>query len=185
MKKRIIALLAAVMVLGSTTTVLAASPDAPGTNAEVVDTKENVTGATVNGAKVDLTEVEDVKAIAAVTNVASVNKVLGLVDVNVQGKATVTFNLKGATVGKKIAVYHWDGKAWGLVTTVTITEAGKLTATFEDLSPVMFVDVTTAQEGGNNGGSTGGSPNTGAVAVLPLVAVAGLAGAAVCAKKSR
>lgn len=80
--------------------------------------------------------------------------------------AKLTFAMKGVTADTKVQILHFNGTEWEKIDT-TVAD-GKVTGTFESLSPVAFVvDKTTLSSGAT-------SPATSASAVS-VVAVIGLA----------
>lgn len=193
MKKKLVALLAAAMMVLSTTTVLAA-PSATTDKVEmgtVAELKANVKGAESAAGKVTVAEVTDTKAVESVDEAALAivqketadvkAKVLGMADISlpegtdlsagVQIKVTVDGVYSTDTVNT-IKALHWNGAKWEDVKVVKV-EKGNVTIEVTDLSPIAFVKVIpTADKFGVE------------FAVLPLVAVAGLAGAVVTGKKA-
>lgn len=194
MKKKLVALLAAAMMVLSTTTVLAA-PSATADAVEKVETaatlKENVKGAESAAGKVEIKVVSDEKAIDSVDEAAleivkgkegNVKaKVLAMADLSLPADAKFPATIKVAVDGvystdskNTIEALHWnaDKAAWEKVTVVAV-ERGYVTIEVTSLSPIAFVKVIpTADKFGVE------------FAVLPLVAVAGLAGAVVTGKKA-
>lgn len=195
MKKKLVALLAAAMMVLSTTTVLAA-PSATTDKVEmgtVAELKANVKGAESAAGKVTVAEVTDTKAVESVDEAALAivqketadvkAKVLGMADISlpegtdlsagVQIKVTVDGVYSTDTVNT-IKALHWDGQKWESDSIKVVkVEKGNVTIEVTDLSPIAFVKVIpTADKFGVE------------FAVLPLVAVAGLAGAVVTGKKA-
>jgi len=110
----------------------------------------------------------ETKVTAAIVSVVDVT-VTGTV--NADNKATLTFKVADVKAGETILVLHQlkDG-TWETITPDNVAD-GVVTATFTSFSPVAFVKVAaTAQKDGD-------------VFVLPMLAVAGLVGTAVCGKK--
>ena len=181
MKKKLVAMLAALTVLACGTTVLAA----PSVSAPDV-LKDKVTGVTAsNGVVVTLNEVGSAvvdKAEEAAEKVTKDSELLALVDVNVPAGTkfpiTLTFAVDGVKAGDNIYLLHFENGKWETIKADKI-EDGKVTATFKSLSPVAIVQAPKAAD--NNGGTT--SPGTGASVVLPMAALVCAAGAAGCAKK--
>lgn len=94
---------------------------------------------------------------------------------------TITFNVSGVTADSHVAVLHYNGSAWEVVS----SEAGNgtVTATFESLSPVAIV--TDAADSAGSAASGDASPKTGEPAVALIGVVALLAAAGVCGLKKR
>lgn len=187
MKRKIVALLAATMVLGSTATFVAA-PSAPASSVTVSDAV--VTKVTAEGTKgevqlsqdVSINESALVEAIKAKVGNKEA-KVLATFDVNVKGATAeelkagikLTFEVPfQATKGVK--VLHLVNGVWQ-EEKVNSYSYGKVTATFHSFSPVAIVEVE--KEAGS---STTDKTGVG-VSALSLAAAAGLAGAVVCGKK--
>uniref|UniRef100_UPI004056735E hypothetical protein n=1 Tax=Agathobacter sp. TaxID=2021311 RepID=UPI004056735E len=186
MKKAFVALLAAVMVLGSTVTALAApsasaSDVATGTVAEL---KAGFEGATSDAGEVTIKEVSSDVAASAQNAVVDIlqdrtddvkAKILALADISLPGgKGTIKFAVDGVfstDTTSTIIVLHWNGTAWEKITPDKV-EAGYVTATFTSLSPVAVVKVIPEAGKFGVGFST-----------VALMAAAGLAGAVVCGKK--
>ena len=187
MKKKIAALLTAVMVMAMGTTAFAAT--SPTTTTTDTSTQEATTYANVsNGGVVIDGVVSDVQpTIEAVTNaqveaaqaqavsaVAPTAKVLQMVDVSLPvnfTKVQLTFNVSGVVAGQKIAVLHQthDG-AWEVITPDAVGN-GTVTATFTSLSPVAFVAYNASAQTGEN------------APIFPIVAIVSLLGFVVCSKK--
>ena len=191
MKKKMVALFAALMVLSMTTPVLAA----PSVTAEDIAKPVEKVVTVVNGQEVSLT-VEKVesktletvyeqvkKAVAGSENKKAEHDVVAVVEVSLptgvkmpkEGLA-ITFDVDGVVKGDNIYLLH--GKADGTWETIkpSKVEDGKVTATFTSLSPVAIVKVV--------GEAT--SPKTGApIMVAPLAALVCVAGAVGCARKMK
>ena len=191
MKKKMVALFAALMVLSMTTPVFAA----PSVTAEDIAKPVESAVAVVNGQQVKLT-VEKVegktletvyekveKAVAQSTNKAEKQSVVAVVNVSLptgvkmpEGGIEITFDVDGVVAGDKIYLLH--GKADGTWETITPSKVadGKVTAKFTSLSPVAIVKVTGAAA----------SPQTGVpFVVAPVTALVCVAGVAVCARKMK
>lgn len=191
MKKKMVALFAALMVLSITTPVLAA----PSVTAEDIAKPVESAVAVVNGQKVELT-VEKVegktletvyekvdKAVAESTSKTESHSVVAVVEVSLPagveipaGGIAITFDVDGVVAGDKIYLLH--GKADGTWETITPSNVadGKVTATFTSLSPVAIVRVVDEAT----------SPKTGApLAVAPIAALVCFAGAVGCARKMK
>lgn len=192
MKKKLAALLAAVMVLATGITAYAA----PSVTTATADTKnveksiavlaEGVTissdGIKIDG--VDKAVTPQIKTVssekvaaakeAAKSLVSEKANLLKMVDVSLPvdfKSATITFDVSGVKAGQKVAVLHQkaDG-TWEKISDVTVTD-GKVTATFTSLSPIAFV-------------VEGTSDKTGAAApVLSILALICLAGIVICGAK--
>lgn len=177
MKKKMLATLAALMVLACGTTVLAA----PSATAE--DLAKGVTATTADGKAVTVTAVESESIVsdakAEAVKVEAKAEVLALVDVDVTVPAgetlTLTFKVASVKAGANIIVLHYDetAKAWEKITPDKVA-AGEVTATFKSLSPVAIVELPATETT---------SPKTGAPVVLPVAALICAAGAAGCARK--
>ena len=182
MKKKIVAILAALTVLACGTTVLAA-PSV--TASDLVDKVTKVTAS--NGVEVTLNEVGSAvveQAYKAATAEKAGSELLALMDVSVPkgtGKVTLTFEVAGVKAGDNIYVLHWNGTKWEKITPSKVVD-GAVTATFTSLSPVAIVKAPVVTDGGNNNNGTT-APETGASVVLPMAALVCAAGAAGCAKK--
>ena len=192
MKKKLVALLAAAMMVLSTTTVLAA-PSATTDKVEmgtVAELKAAVKGAESAAGKVTVADVTDTKAVESVDEAATTlveagkkAKVLGMADISLPEGTDLSagVEIKVAVDGiystdtkDTIKALHWDDEKaeWENVEVVKV-EKGNVTIKVTDLSPIAFVKVIpTADKFGVE------------FAVLPLVAVAGLAGAVVTGKKA-
>lgn len=192
MKKKLVVLLAAIMVFASTSTVLAApsataSDVTMGTTAEL---KAAVSGATSEAGEVTIGDVTDQAAVdslddavLAIIQAASTDvkaKVLGLADlslpagVDLSAGVQIKVNVDGiysTDSASTIQALHWNGTAWENVKVVAV-ERGAVTIEVTSLSPIAFVKVI--PEAGTFGVS---------FSVLPLVAAAGLTGAVAAGKK--
>ena len=183
MKKKLVAMLAALTVLACGTTVLAApSVSAPDV---LLDKVTSVTAS--NGVVVTLNEVGTAvveKAEEAAEKVTKDSEVLALVDVNVPAGTkfpiTLTFEVEGVKAGDNIYILHFENGKWETIKPSKV-EDGKVTATFKSLSPVAIVEAPAVAEDDKNDGTT--FPGTGASVVLPMAALVCAAGAAGCAKK--
>ena len=181
MKKKMVALFAALMVLAMTTPVLAA----PSVTAEDIAKPVEAAVAVVNGQKVELTlEKVGNKALEAVyTEVEKkTDSVVAVVEVSLPEGVTmpaegisITFAVEGVVAGDNIYILHGlDGGKWEKIVPTKV-EDGKVTATFTSLSPVAIVK-TVAQAT---------SPQTGVAVVAPFAALVCLAGAVGCARKMK
>ena len=193
-KKFMAALCASVMVLGATMTVVANPSSGTGIKIEVVG------GGTVD-VKNEISAEAEGKLTSAVSAVAGTSydaTTLGVFDVEIVSgtSKTVAFNIVGVKATDTIKVLHWNGTGWNVVSKVEVKD-GKVTATFDSLSPVAIVKLdkkaATPDNSGNNGSGNNGSttpkpdkePPTGVgVSAAALAAAAGLAGVVVCKKKS-
>ena len=219
MKKKLAAVLSAMMVLASATTALAAPSISAGdlsnstgsvTKIEsMTDAKaEEVANKLVIKADAIKTESENVtkvetkvvtpkvlkeaakKAVEAVKSIFKVDiteeveegetkvtaAIVSIMDVKVEGEvsaekpAKLTFDVPGAKAGENYIVLHQLASGdWETITPVVAN--GKITATFTSFSPVAIVKVAAT------------ATKTGVVSVLPVIALVGLAGTAVCGKK--
>lgn len=199
--KKLAALLAALLVLSCGTTFLAApspelggsespeiggtdSPELGGDEDEVKVTINKVTFVDATGKVVEATvtpvapEVKD-EAVAEAEKRSEGSQVLEVVNVEVPagtGKVTLTFEVAGIKAADKGSIYllheYADGK-WEVIHPSEVVD-GKITATFNSLSPVAIVKVADTATT---------LPKTGAPVVLPVVALICAAGAVGCAKK--
>lgn len=199
MKKKIMPVLAALMVLAMSTTVFAANSSTTDT-AKGEALEKAVSETVVDGKKVETKAVTEKTVLDAAENAATTEKgtLKAVVDVtgitaSKEKPVTITFTVPG--VSGDVEVLHWDGAKWekDSVSGVKV-ENGKVTATFTSLSPIAIVEKkaaenkpTTPPSNNNNTANTtttATSPKTADVApVLPMFAVICAAGAAVCAKK--
>lgn len=189
MKKKIAALLTALMVMAMGTTAYAAiSPTTTttDTNTTTASSYANVTVAE-NGVVIDgvastvapsITAVTEAQVQAAqaqaVATVAPTAKVLQMVDVSLPvsfSKVQLTFNVSGVVKGQKIAVLHQrhDG-SWEKITPDAVGN-GSVTATFTSLSPVAIVAYNASAQTGET------------APILPVVAIICIAGVVICGKK--
>jgi len=182
MKKKMVALFAALMVLCVTTPVLAA----PSVTAEDIAKPVEAAVAVVNGqqVKLDVEKVESTVLEAVYTKVEKkTDSVVAVVEVSLPAGVkmpaegiSITFDVDGVVAGDKVYLLHGlDGGKWETINPTKV-EDGKVTATFTSLSPVAIVKTASAST----------SPKTGApLVVAPIVALACVAGAAGCARKMR
>lgn len=181
MKRKIVALLAAVMVLsGSSMTTLAASPSAPEVTIKDIDVSTKV-----EGTKADVVLKNDANfttGLAAAVEAKVGNKaatVLATFDLDIPNATQaekdagikVTFTVPGYQGTKKVKVFQFKNNAWNEVT-VNSVASEKVTATFKGFCPIAIVEVDEDSDKTGVGFSA-----------LSLVAAAGLAGAVVCGKK--
>lgn len=221
MKRKLAGLLTALMVLAMGTTAFAAGSNSPNTdsnsgNTGSTSTPPSVSQDTVIGDATNTTVTQVSEAVAAAAeNVAkqvSPNaEVVSVVDVTYDGVipaggVQMSFSLPNVQVGDNYVLLHQlpDGR-WEVITPDSI-ENGMIKATFTSLSPVAFVKIASAQNGGStitdgtNGTSTkpsgttstsntaakaaSASPKTGAaLPVLPVLAMICVAGIVVCGRK--
>lgn len=218
MKRKLAGLLTALMVLAMGTTAFAAGSKSPNTDSNSGTTsrppsasQDTVIGDATN---TKITQVSTAVAAAAenVAKQVSPNaEVVSVVDVTYDGEipaggVQISFSLAGVQVGDNYVLLHQlpDGR-WEVITPDSI-ENGMIKATFTSLSPVAFVKIASAQNGGStitdgtNGTSTkpsgttstsntaakavNASPKTGAaLPVLPVLAMICVAGIVVCGRK--
>ena len=178
MKKTVVSLFAALMVLAVATPVLAAP------SKTAADAAKPVTVAkTEAGTALTVTAVDDKTLAEAYTEAekkSEKSEIVAVVEVSVPaGTDTskgikVTFDVAGVVAGEKIYLLHEKANGTWEVIHPNKVEAGKVTATFKSFSPVAIVKVP----------ATATLPKTGApLAVLPFVALVCAAGAAGCARK--
>lgn len=189
MKKKVAALLTAIMVMAMGTTAFAASPTTTTTdtttttatayadvtiagNGVVIDGVASNVAPTITAVTTAQVEAAQAQAVASISSTA---KVLKMVDVSLPvsfTKAQLTFNVSGVTEGQKIAVLHQkhDG-SWETITPDAVGN-GTVTATFTSLSPVAIVAYNASAQTGET------------APVMPvIIAVICMAGVAICAKK--
>ena len=184
MKKKLTALLAAVMIFALNLSAFAApSPTTADTTGAPATAKVLAEGVAVqnsiiiNGAAQTVTPVVTSVPEATVTSakaaaqamVSSNANLLKLIDVELPvsfTSAKITFNVSGVKAGQKVTVLHQKAdKSWEKISDVVVGD-GTVTATFTSLSPVAFV-------------VEGTSDKTGSVSpILTIVAAICLAGAA-------
>lgn len=192
MKKKIAALLTAVMVMAMGTTALAAPSPTTDTNTDntpatsYADVTIPSGGVVINGQVSDvvlnITAVTNAQVSAAqaqaVAQIAPTAKVLKMVDIEwpqgVTGKVQITFAVSGVTEGQKLAILHQksDG-SWEVITPDKV-ENGKVTATFTSLSPVAIVAYNASAQTGETASAS---------AAVPFMMIICLAGIAICGKK--
>ncbi len=214
MKRKLAGLLTALMVLAMGTTAFAAGSANTGSNSGT-STTPSQGPAIGNATNTTITTVSDAVKDAAerVAQVVSPNaEVKAVVDVTYDGVipaggVQISFSLAGVQAGDNYVLLHQlpDGR-WEKITPDSV-ENGVIKATFTSLSPVAFVKISSAQNGGNpntngttNGTSTkpngttststaaantaAASPKTGAaLPVLPVLAMICAAGIVVCGRK--
>ena len=184
MKKKLTALLAAVMIFALNLSAFAApSPTTANTTGAPATAKVLAEGVAVqnsiiiNGAAQTVTPVVTSVPEAIVTSakaaaqamVSSNANLLKLIDVELPvsfTSAKITFNVSGVKAGQKVTVLHQKAdQTWKKITDVVVGD-GTVTATFTSLSPVAFV-------------VEGTSDKTGSVyPILTIIAAICLAGAA-------
>lgn len=196
MKKKLVVLLAAVMLLASTTTALAAPSAGKDdvTIATVAELAAAVKGATSEAGEVKVEAVSAnseaalalEEAVIAVLNKTTTDdkaKVLAMADISLPEGTDVSAGVKikvavdginSTDSADTIVALHFDGTNWESDTIkVVAVEKGFVTIEVKALSPIAFVKVV----------PKAGTFGVG-LSVLPLVAVAGLAGAVVTGKKA-
>lgn len=216
MKRKLAGLLTALMVLAMGTTAFAAGSPNSGSNSGTTSTPPSASQDTVIGdaTNTKITQVSTAVAAAAENVAKQVNpnaEVVSVVDVTYDGEipaggVQIGFSLAGVQAGDNYVLLHQlpDGR-WEVITPDSI-ENGMIKATFTSLSPVAFVKIASAQNGGStitdgtNGTSTkpsgttstsntaakavNASPKTGAaLPVLPVLAMLCVAGIVVCGRK--
>lgn len=216
MKRKLAGLLTALMVLAMGTTAFAAGSPNSGSNSGTTSTPPSASQDTVIGdaTNTKITQVSTAVAAAAENVAKQVNpnaEVVSVVDVTYDGEipaggVQISFSLAGVQAGDNYVLLHQlpDGR-WEVITPDSI-ENGMIKATFTSLSPVAFVKIASAQNGGStitdgtNGTSTkpsgttstsntaakavNASPKTGAaLPVLPVLAMLCVAGIVVCGRK--
>lgn len=213
MKKKIAVLLTAVMMLSCSTMFLAAG--SVSTDVKVPTTVKTESGAVVTVtantdttvAEANLSVAEDVlvdiiKEDAEVAKVAKDAEVFAMVDIDAvipDGESIeLTFTLPGVEDGQYVVVMHYD-EVEGEIDTYWLAEVVNGTVTIGDVtscSPFYFAKATAPAQQPVQGGQIWGSheipttgaatlPKTGAPVVLPFAALACVAGAVVCGRKSR
>lgn len=225
MKKKLVTLLAALMLVGATTTAFAApSPEinSPEINSPEIDSPTTDVGEALSpeeledllatdpetalealfgaiqgnitvsvDAEVDVNKiaVADLKAAIELAKKLDDAKVLAAFDIKVEadGAVTITVPVK-ADPSKHYVVLHGVDVAnnvWETITNVTVSANGDVTFTLDGFSPVVIVEVDSLPGTDKPADKPvdPDSPETGAVVVFPMIAMAGLAGAVVCGKK--
>lgn len=212
MKKKLLAVLAGLMVLTMGTTVFAAnSPSTQDlaniTKGEIVSEFDEeydlvvditeVTADDVAGAKSAVDELIDVPDGKVASIIGMTDLKLYYNDIHIlygdekwpEGGVKIKLYFDGVVADGTYYVLHGlDDGTWEKIDPDEIGN-GYVVATFESFSPVAIVEVTDASEnGGTDGGSSnetdGTSPKTGAAfPVLPVLAMVCVAGIAVCGKK--
>lgn len=176
MKRKIAGLLAALMVLTLGTTTLAAPSVTAEDLKEAAAAVKEVTG--VEGVQTEAVSAEvytEAQTKAVATNEKA--EMLAIVEVTVPAGTdlskgvTLTFAVEGVKAGDNIVILHKAATGWETIKADKV-EDGKVTATFTSLSPVAIVKLP-----------AGVSKDTGVVTVLPIVAIACVAGIAGCVKK--
>lgn len=174
------------------------TPVDEGDIAKVESSVNNTVTAAVNNGKLSLPgnlELDGSKPV----------NILGAVQAEVnalpKGGADLTFAVSGVSSDKTYAFLHYfNGVGGDYEILVATVGNGTLTAHFKSLSPIFIIEIPVKAgdddgDNGNNGDNgnapaagTGAktSPKTGeSIPVATVIAVIGLAGAAVCAKKVR
>lgn len=200
MKKRLAAVLAAMMVLAMSTTVFAAGST---TTTTATNTKVDATAAAavanVNGVEcfapgvtVSSAPVESATTVAnaqvAAKSVDSAATTLAVMEIKADkipaGGIDINIGVAGIKPGDNILVLHWTGSIWEQITPSAVSD-NVICAHFNSLSPVAIVklpDVTTTATETTPAAPT--SPKTGATApILAVLAMISLAGVAVCGRK--
>lgn len=204
MKRKITAVLAALMVMsmGTVTAFAATSPTTE--NTQAADYAAAVEEVTIEGVgPVEIAAVTDEEVTAAQQEAAKLATsdttatIKAIIDVKADNGGKATFAVPSVKAGANIVILHLGANGWETITPDSVEE-GKVTATFTSFSPVVIVEL--AAKGGSTGetynpGSydkyltstdttTVPSPQTGETApFLPVIAVICLAGIAVCGKK--
>lgn len=149
MKKLGTILTTAALCLGMTMTAFAAGSVTTDVTASAKDKDGNDVAVTVSGIAESAEEYQAVEG--AVSELAPEGKegtVVAVVDVDANGAANVTVEIQvggdDIKAGDTVMVLHWNGAAWEVVTTTTVQEGNKVTATFESLSPVAIVKLLDA-----------------------------------------
>ncbi|MBQ6811735.1 MAG: hypothetical protein IJP06_01345 [Agathobacter sp.] len=209
MKKSLAVVLAALMMLSTTTFLANESGNSadnsltPGYKAEEVATPAEIQTKALETA---LKEVSDVDVETA--------EILAIYDIIGTPGNPVTVAVPDVNKGDIVVVLHWDyvAQVWESASVSNVVvEDGKVTATYAALSPVAFIKVTEAKaatptlppynpnvwpwneiiareeaaKAAQNVATDATLPKTGAVVVLPFAAMACLAGAVVCGRKSK
>lgn len=176
-----VAVMAAVMVFGSSMTAFAATSTS--TVAATAADVSAVSAVTADGTAVTVSAVTEAvvtdaqkAAVALVGQSAAANA--GAVQVEkvfeltaaISGPTDITISVPGVTAGQKVAVLHQKADGTWESIPVKNVSAGSVTATFTSLSPVAVVSYA--------------SPKTGeSFPVAGVVCIAALFGAVFCVKK--
>lgn len=201
MKKRVMALICAAMLVGSMSLTALAAPSVSGGVVTGIDkaTDKNGNAVDVEGADakvvVEKLPTEYAEKETYIKDEANLKKELGsayktgmkVLDVKnvkiVGGESvaaslvpvTITFKVTGVKTGDTVICLHWTGSDWEKLDTVT--GEGTVKVTFNSLSPVAFIKVDT----GSTTSPTTGEPIMVVWAIAAIVA--GAAGIAYTSKK--
>lgn len=139
MKKRLAVVLAALMMLSTTTFLAAGSPvttvDPVTPNVQVTEVAAGTETAAAPAAATAL--VGENATVAKVVNVtAAIDPAVGFID--------ITFTVTGFAAGETLDVLHWNGTNWDNSPEVLAFANGQATVRFTNLSPVAFVKVAAA-----------------------------------------
>lgn len=204
MKKRLAAVLAAMMVLTMGTTVFAAPSTTTKTTTPVTQ-EQAVAKASVNSAAClsDPTIKVEVEAAAPIdiTNAQTVAETvvkeitgdktakaetLAVVEIEASkipaGGLDIDISVAGVKAGDNILVLHWNGSIWEQIKPSAVSD-GVICVHFNSLSPVAIVKVPEVTTTATTTAAPT-SPKTGATApILAVIAMLSLAGVAVCGRK--
>ncbi len=192
MKRRVIALMGAVLLVASMSMTAMAAPSVSAEVSGIVSATDTKGAVDVEGAdaKIVVTELgaSQPEAVPAIKETATLKEVLGnkfetgmqvadLKEVKVVGDGevtfpvTITFKVNGVKAGDEVYVLHYTGTAWENLGGTA--GDGTITAKFNSLSPVAFVVKATST-----------SPKTGTPVMMAVAAVA-LGAAGLAASKKR
>ena len=196
MKKKLAAVLAALMVLTVGTTVFAA-PSTDTTDTTVTKAAESVGTVTSSTPGVENVKVTTVASADVVTDAGKVaatvakssnakEEVLGVVEINATlptGGADLVIAVSGVKAGDNIVVLHYSSakNEWEKLTPKSVAD-GKIVVHFDSLSPVAIVRMSPVAAATTPATPT--SPKTGtAFPVLAILAIVCAAGVVVCGRK--
>lgn len=200
MKKRVMALICAALLVGSMSmTAFATNPSVQAGIVTGIDKVVDKDNATVASGKIVVETITDdhehdderdyikdeanmKKELERLNAYEAGMKVLDVKNVKVEGDAsavkfpvTITFKVNGIKAGDKVILLHYVDEKTGWEKLDTTTGEGTVTATFNSFSPVAFIKVADAE-----------SPKTGEP-MMAMVAIAaiviGAAGVVVTSKK--
>lgn len=185
MKKKLAVVLTALMMLSTSTVFLAAGSPDTGVKAETAGVEVTASETTEAEAKEAVVKVVE-KANAETTEVVAVVELNG--EVPEDGK--VTLSVDGIEDGDDVVALHFYDGAW--VERPASVVDGKVVVDFsgaEHFSPVVIAKVAAESNFyywvASPYGNATTLPKTGAVAVLPIAAMACAAGAVVCGRKEK
>lgn len=210
MKKKIISVLTALMVLSMSTTVFGATSPTTGT-IEPVDTSkvtiaadattavkaENVSGATFAVATETETTLaaKQAETLGYKANVVAVFNLTAAGAADENGNYNITVAVPSLAAGTEVTIIHMHANGEVDYITSTVAADGKISFSVTSFSTFAIVEKAAVASGtgyadgsydiylNNAATDAATSPKTGVPVVLPMMAVICLAGAGVCTKK--